>query len=264
MLTYSYYPGCTLRTKAKELDAYARASAAALGVELVELPEWQCCGGVYSSAGNEPVTKLAAVRALIAARDAGTPLVTVCSACYNVLAQVNHELRTNPAFAAKVAQYLELATPYTGETEVLHLLQVLRDHVGFEAVRAAVKHPLTDRRIAPYYGCLLLRPGKVLQFDDPENPQTLEALLTALGATPVITAERNECCGGYRVVEDAAFAGRRSDAIAASAADFGAELLITACPLCRYNLQKTGRLPVVYFTELLAEALGVKEAAQHG
>lgn len=263
-MTYSYYPGCTLRTKAKELDACARASAAALGVELIELPEWQCCGGVYTSAGNEPVTKLAAVRALVAARDAGTPLVTVCSACYNVLKQVDHELRTSPAFAQKAAQYLELPTPYTGGTEVLHLLQVLRDHVGYEAIRAAVKQPLTGRRIAPYYGCLLLRPGKVLRFDDPENPQTLEHLLTALGATPVVTAGRNECCGGYRVVDDPAFTRKQSGAITAAAAEFGADALITACPLCRYNLQKTGDLPVIYFTELLAEALGVREAAQRG
>ncbi len=260
----SYFPGCTLRTKAKELDLYARKSAAALGVEMCEIPDWQCCGGVFVSASDEIASKLAAVRALVAARDAGQPLVTVCAACHNVMKQTNSAFMTDPHFDDAVNRYMaqekEPTAPYHGETRVLHFLELLRDEIGFDALKKAVKNPLTGKKIAAYYGCMLLRPGKVMQFDDVENPQMLEDLIRALGAEPVMYPMRNECCGGYVALEDAASAKKKSNAVSDSAAAHGAELMVTACPLCKYNLVKNGSaVPVVYFTELLAEALGVKE-----
>ena len=124
--------------------------------------------------------------------------------------------------------------------------------------------PLTGRKIAPYYGCLLLRPSKVMQMDDPENPSILEDFLRAIGAEPVRYALRNECCGGYVTMEEPALAAKRSASIHQNAQSMGADMIVTACPLCRYNLEKNGpegALPVVYFTELLAEALGLKEDA---
>ncbi len=260
----SYFPGCTLRTKAKELDLYARRSAAALGVEMCEIPDWQCCGGVFVSASDEIASKLAAVRALVAARDAGQPLVTVCAACHNVMKQTNSAFLTDPHFDDAVNRYMaqekEPTAPYHGETRVLHFLELLRDEIGFDALKKAVKNPLTGKKIAAYYGCMLLRPGKVMQFDDVENPQMLEELIRALGAEPVMYPMRNECCGGYVALEDAASAKKKSNAVSDSAAAHGADLMVTACPLCKYNLVKNGSaVPVVYFTELLAEALGVKE-----
>ncbi|MBQ8850660.1 MAG: CoB--CoM heterodisulfide reductase iron-sulfur subunit B family protein [Clostridia bacterium] len=259
----SYFPGCTLRTKAKDLDLYARRSAEALGVELCELENWQCCGGVYVSANDEIASKLSSVRALAAARDEEQPLVTVCSACHNVIKQTNHAIQSDEFFATKVNNYLaqdKTPTEYHGETEVLHFLELLRDKVGFDKVRAAVKNPLTGRKIAAYYGCLLLRPGKVMAFDDPENPTIIEDFIRALGAEPVVYPARNECCGGYIALEDPAAAKKRSNAVSDSAESHGAEAIVTACPLCKYNLVKNGSsLPVIYFTELLAEALGVKE-----
>ena len=250
----SYFPGCTLRTKAKDLDLYARKSAAALGVEMCEIPDWQCCGGVFVSASDEIASKLAAVRALVAARDSGQPLP-----CHNVMKQTNNAFLTDPHFDDAVNRYMaqekEPTAPYHGETRVLHFLELLRDEVGFDALKKAVKNPLTGKKIAAYYGCMLLRPGKVMQFDDVENPQMLEDLIRALGAEPVMYPMRNECCGGYVALEDAA-----SNAVSDSAAAHGADLMVTACPLCKYNLVKNGSaVPVVYFTELLAEALGVKE-----
>lgn len=260
----SYFPGCTLRTKAKDLDLYARKSAAALGVEMCEIPDWQCCGGVFVSASDEIASKLAAVRALVAARDAGQPLVTVCAACHNVMKQTNNAFLTDPHFDDAVNRYMaqekEPKEPYHGEARVLHFMELLRDEVGFDALKKAVKNPLTGKKIAAYYGCMLLRPGKVMQFDDVENPQLLEDLIRALGAEPVIYPMRNECCGGYVALEDAASAKKKSNAVSDSAAAHGADLMVTACPLCKYNLVKNGSaVPVVYFTELLAEALGVKE-----
>ena len=260
----SYFPGCTLRTKAKDLDFYARKCAEILGAELCEIENWQCCGGVYVSAKDEIASKLSSVRALAAARDKNQPLVTVCSACHNVIKQTNHEIQTNADFALKANTYMaqdkEPSEPYNGETEVYHYLELLRDKIGFDKIKEAVKNPLKGKKIAAYYGCLLLRPGKVMQFDDPENPSIMEDFIRALGAEPVIYPARNECCGGYVVVDDADSAKKKSNAVKTSAKAAGAEMIVTACPLCRYNLLKGGSdIPVVYFTELLAEALGVKE-----
>lgn len=122
--------------------------------------------------------------------------------------------------------------------------------------------PLAGKKIGAYYGCLLLRPGRVMATDDPENPKLLEDFIKALGAEPVIYPYRNECCGGYTVLENGGKgAAEKSGEILRSAGTAGAEMLVTACPLCRYNLEKhSDRLPVLYFTELLAKALGVDGA----
>ena len=256
----SYFPGCTLRTKAKKLDEYARRCAEILGVTLEELEDWQCCGGVFTTSKDEIATKLSSVRALAEAGRKGQPLVTVCSACHNVIKQTNNAMQTDAEFASKVNNYLAPDISYNGETRVLHYLELLRDVVGYDKLKEKVVAPLTGRKIAAYYGCLLLRPGKVMQMDDPENPTIMEELIRAIGAEPVAYSMRNECCGGYIALEDAESARKKSSLVANSAANHGAEMIVTACPLCRYNLEKNGSpVPVVYITELLAEALGVKE-----
>ena len=256
----SYFPGCTLKNKAKDLDLYAYRSAEALGVTLEEIENWQCCGGVFTTATNEIATKLSSVRALKAAGDKKQPLVSVCSACHNVIKQTNHAMQTNKEFADKVNRYMAKDGEYTGETEVYHYLEMLRDLVGFDKVKEAVVNTLKGKKIAAYYGCLLLRPNKVMRMDDPENPTIMEDLIRALGAEAVIWARRNECCGGYISVESPEAAKKNAIAIIENAKAAGAEMIITACPLCKYNLVKcSADLPVVYFTELLAEALGVKE-----
>lgn len=262
---YSYFPGCTLKNKAIELDAYARFSAEALGFELKEIEEWQCCGGVYPMSQKEVAPKLPSVRALADARDNNQDLVTLCAACYNVLKQTNDAILNDGFTAFKANAYLkEDGVEYNGETKVLHFLEILRDVIGWDNVKAAVKNPLKGKKIGAYYGCLLLRPANVMKFDDPENPQIIEDFIKAIGATPVIFAQRNECCGAYTMFEDKSIPEKRANAIISNAEDFGAEMLVTSCPLCRYNLiknKKDSNLDVIYFTELLAEALGVKEAA---
>ena len=256
----TYFPGCTLKNKARDLDEYARRSAEALGVTLEEPEAWQCCGGVFTTAKDEIATKLSSVRLLRAAREAGQPLVTVCSACHNVVKQTNHAMATDAVFADRANRYMGEKEPYNGETPVYHYLELLRDVIGFENVAKAVKKPLTGKKIGAYYGCLLLRPGKVMGMDDPENPRIMEDLIRTLGGEPVVYARRNECCGGYVTVESPSLAKKNSNLVVDNALAAGAEMLVTACPLCKYNLEKNSdRLPVVYITELLAEALGVKE-----
>ena len=212
-MKYSYYPGCTLKTKAKELNDYAIASAKALGIEMEEIEDWQCCGGVYSTATDEIANKLSSVRALAQARDKGQDLLTLCSACHNVIKRVNNDMRNNEDFRTRANNYM-----------------------------------------APD-----------MEFDDPENPKIMEDFIKAIGATPVIFSQRNECCGGYMTLNDKELAQKRSNAVVASALEQQADCMITACPLCRYNLVANAtenQIPVYYFTELLAEALGVKEEVQ--
>lgn len=261
-MTYAYFPGCTLKTRGKELDIWGRRSMEALGVTLEELPEWQCCGAVYPMAKDEIATRLSSVRALMAAREQSRELVTLCSACHHVIKRVNADIKENETIRDRVNAYLAPEVPYTGETTVLHYLEVLRDRVGFDKIKELVKNPLTGRKIGAYYGCMLLRPSRQMAFDDPENPTIMEDFIRAIGAEPVIYAQRNECCGGYVTIEDSGFAKKRAQAVLSNAAAMGAEQVITACPLCLYNLRENGGgiLPTAYFTELLAEALGIKEA----
>ena len=233
-MKYSYYPGCTLRNKAKDLDEYARASARALGFELEEIEDWQCCGGVYPLGTDEIATKLSSVRALNQAKEKGQDLVTICSACHHVIKRVNDDMKN---------------------------VEDIRTRANNYKLKEKVVNPLTGKKIGAYYGCLLLRPGKIMAFDDPENPTIMEDFIRALGAEPVIYPYRNECCGGYISLKEKDMSQNMCQKIEDSAKGFGADMLITACPLCKYNLNKnaSSELPVYYFTELLAEALGVKE-----
>lgn len=258
-----YFPGCTLKNKAKDLDEYARRSAACLGVTLDEVDEWQCCGGMFTSAKDEVATKLSSVRLLKTAAEKDQPLITLCSTCHNVVKQTNHAMQTDKAFADKVNRYMAEDTPYNGEATVMHYLELLRDVIGFDTLKEKVVNPLKGKKIAAYYGCLLLRPSSVMKMDDPENPTVMEDMIRALGAEPVMWAKRNECCGGYVTLESPALAARSSNAVVENAKAAGADMIITACPLCRYNLLKSGAdIPVLYITELLADALGVKEDAK--
>lgn len=259
-MIYSYYPGCTLKTKAKDLDEYGRKAAEALGVTLEELPEWQCCGAVYPLATDEIATKLSAVRALANAKEKDQPLVTLCSACHHVIKRVNNDMKTNSDIITRVNNYLKLDEAYNGETEVIHYLEMLRDKIGFDELKKKVVNPLKGRKIAAYYGCLLLRPSKEMQFDNPENPTIMEDFIKAIGAEPVVYAFRNECCGGYMTMNDKDLACKMANKVVDSAKVKGADEIITACPLCLYNLKENseGSMPIYYFTELLAEALGVK------
>ena len=260
-MTFSYYPGCTLKSKAKELDISARACAQALGIELKELEQWQCCGACYPMSRDEIATRLAAARALESAQKEGGTLVTLCSACHHVLTRVNGDMKNDAKIADTANRYLEL--DYHGGTEVLHYLTMLRDRVGFDNLKAKVVNPLKGRKIGAYYGCMLLRPSKAMHFDDPENPTIMEDFIRALGAEPVVYQMRNECCGGYVSMKDEAAAKKNVARVMDNARRCGAQELITACPLCLYNLDKNGgadKLPVHYFTQLLAEALGIKEA----
>jgi heterodisulfide reductase subunit B2 len=264
----AYYPGCTLKTKARNLDEPAIASLEALGYQLEEVDRWNCCGAVHSLADDDLIHQVAPVRNLIRVKDQGsTELVTVCSFCLNSLKRANLLMRDDQAKRDTLNAFVDEGASYGGEVEVLHLLEVLRDRIGWETLSTEVKVPLRNLRVAPYYGCTLLRPREVA-IDDADNPTILRDFLKTLGATPVDFPESTRCCGSYQVLgERSSITGYAGD-IVTSAVRHGVEALVLTCPLCDYDLgvgqnelMKTQSgfkaVPLLYFTQLLALALGL-------
>ncbi|NLF01362.1 MAG: disulfide reductase [Anaerolineales bacterium] len=263
-----YYPGCTLSTKAANYDRSGRAVAEALGLPLEELPDWQCCGATFPLAVDDSMALIAPTRVLYQAQCAGERLVTLCAICFHVLRRSQALLSRDPAMLERINWFTE--QEYRGGVHVVHFLEVLRDDVGWDALVRRVVRPLTGLRVAPYYGCLLLRPHDEIGLDDPEHPTILHDLLRALGAEPVDFPFSIECCGSYLTVKDPDISQTLSRDIVASARSHGAQAIAAACPLCQFNLdyaQRPGEagstrreLPVVYFTQLMAAALGLPEA----
>lgn len=265
MKSIAYYPGCTLKTTAKGFEETAVSVCRALGLELEEMENWYCCGTVHSLSSDDLIHHLAPIRNLLRVKAAGgRRLLTLCSMCYNTLKRADAILADDPDKRRKVQSIMdrEEITYDGGEVKVLHLMELLRDDVGLEAVREKVKGGLKGLRVAPYYGCTLLRP-KEIGIDDSENPVVFEELLDAVGAEPVEFPWKAECCGSYLTVDKAEIVALRTREIIGAAARRGAEALATSCPLCFYNLDERQRLagddrmPVFYFTELMAVAFGL-------
>ncbi len=252
-MEYRYFPGCTLHEQARNFDITARESARELDIALVELDNWQCCGAVFPLATDALINLVSPYRALASAHAAGFDLVTLCSGCLNVLRRTNRLVATDREAREKLRDFVEM--DYAGERRVYHLLEVLRREVTFETLRSRVKRRLTGLHVAPYYGCLLLRPPEEMEFDDVEAPTVMEDFLRALGAEPVDYPFRTECCGAYVALREAKT--QAAAQVVRSAAAAGAELVVSSCPACNYNLERVHpTLPVVYFTQLLALALG--------
>lgn len=260
----AYYPGCTLKTRAKNFETSALAVMSVLGINLVELPRWNCCGTVYSMAEDDLIHHIAAVRNLIHVKEQGmNKVVTLCAFCYNTLKRANLIMKDSPDKRFAINSFLNEEPDYTGDVETVHLLQVLRDDVGWEKIAQQVKRPLKDLKIAGYYGCTLLRPQSAA-IDNVERPTILQGLIKALGSTVVEFPFATECCGAYQVVNNRDIITERISAILNSAAKNGAEAITVSCPLCEYNLrqvQKQGGanlLPTLYFTQLMALAFGLE------
>ncbi len=261
-----YFPGCTLNTTAKGFDISLRTSARVLGVDLVELPEWNCCGATFPLLTDNLLDLAGPARVLVAAREAGERLAVACTTCYNVLRRTNLAISADEDKREKLNFFIE--SEYGGDLQVHDVLQILRDEVGFDEIARIVKRPLTGLRAAAYYGCMVLRPTAEVAYDDPENPRTLDDLLIALGAETVDYPHKGECCGSYLAVISVEATAEMSYTILSSAQKNGAQLIVTNCPLCQFNLdrQQVGiarrhagyqPIPVFYFSQLLGVALGL-------
>lgn len=271
----AYYPGCTLKNHARNFDATTVVAMERLGVEVQELSRWNCCGTVHGLAGDDIMHKAAPVTNLIRVKEENaSEFMTGCAMCYNTLKRANQAVQQDAQVRATLNDFLsQEQTKYQGDVAVFHLLEFLRDRVGFDQVAAKVKKPLTGLRVACYYGCMLVRPKEVA-FDRAENPSIMEDLITALGGTPVPFALKTECCGAYQVVQRTDIVAERTGRIMGSAQEQRADVVVVSCPLCAHNLdhrqaeaQQLDRdftgLPVLYFTQLMALALGCGDSSQH-
>jgi heterodisulfide reductase subunit B len=246
-----------------------------VGLELVELPEWNCCGATFPLIVDNMLELAAPAHVLVAARDAevnGNIVTTACTTCYNVIKRTNHFIREHEEERERIEAFIE--AEYAGEVEVKDILHLLRDDVGFETVREKVEKPLKDLKVAAYYGCMVLRPPDEVAYDDPDHPQSLDDLMAALGASPVDFPHKNECCGAYLAVKDTDITREMVYTILKSAQMAGAEAVVTNCPLCQFNLDKQQAeirknyvgyqpIPVFYFSQLMGLALGL-DASDYG
>ncbi len=270
----SYYPGCTLKTKAKNLDKAAVASLEAFGIEVEELERWNCCGAVHSLTADDLIHQVAPVRNLVRAKEQGADtLVTLCSMCYNTLARANAIMRTDTEKRDTINRFMDEEIDYSGEVEVVHYLTFLEKTVGWEKIRERIKMPLTGLKVAPYYGCTLHRPAEA-GIEPFGSYALMTGMLEAVGATVVEFSGGDKCCGSYQVLDVEPGDNSAGAEIINLASDAGVEALATSCPLCEYNLGKQQpqmmekdrikkNVPTFYFTQLLALALGIDTEICH-
>ncbi|RUQ31238.1 MAG: heterodisulfide reductase subunit B [Candidatus Competibacteraceae bacterium] len=259
-----YYPGCSLKSSAREYEESVRALCAALDLELVEIPDWNCCGASSAHVMSADLALGLRTRNLAQAEAAGLDeVLTPCAACFSHLAEARMELADNPNKRQEVADFIGL--PYSGRVRVLNVLAVLdryRDRIA-----AKVKNPFRYK-VACYYGCLLVRPPEVVQFDRPENPQSMDRLLEAVGAKPIPWACKTECCGASFSVTRTDVVANLSGRIVADAVKRNAAAIVVACPMCQSNLdlrrpeinqqlEQEHGIPVLYITQALGLALGI-------
>jgi heterodisulfide reductase subunit B len=265
-MDYLYFPGCTLYTKAKNFDQTARECSLSLGFELKELKNWTCCGATFPLATDNIMALLPPARILANAREEGTALTTLCAICFNVIKRTNRLIRDDGEKRDKINAFMEKS--YQGDLRILHYLEILKKDIGFSRLKEKVKRPLTGLKAAAYYGCMLLRPFDEMEFDDKERPKIFEEFLEALGAVPVPFPLKIECCGSFQSVGAPEVATECAYKILGSATRNGAEILVSTCPMCTFNIDHKQEdikakylgfkeVPVLYFTQLLGIAMGL-------
>ncbi len=228
---------------------------------MVELPDWNCCGASSAHSLNETLALALPARNLALAQKEGRDLVAPCAACFNRLKTAEKVLREDGAKAAEMRGLLGFQ--YEGGFQVRSPLDVIAKEMGLKWVRGEVERPLEGLGLVSYYGCLLVRPPEIVDFEDPEHPQLMDLLLEAVGATPMAWSYATECCGGSLSLTRADLAEALVRGLVAEAEEAGAQGMVTACPLCQVNLEmrQDGKgMPIFYFTELLGLALGVEES----
>ena len=268
MKYYTYFPGCSSsHGGSKAYDWSLQAVAEVLDVELIELEDWNCCGATPYTSVNELASLGASARNLALAEKKGLDLVTPCSACFVILNRTNGYLKEYPELRAKVDEALAAGgLKYNRTVKVRHILDVFANDVGYETIAAKVKTNLGGLKIAPYYGCQIVRPGP--SFDHPEFPTSLDRLVQSLGAEATPFPLKARCCGGSLIISEEKVALEFIHKLLASACGNGAECLVTVCPLCQTNLDvyqnrankkyKTRfNLPILFFTQLMGVAFGI-------
>ncbi len=264
---YAYYPGCSLEKTQRGYDGSVREVFRALGQELIEIDDWNCCGATVYMSVKETVSLAVSARNLALAERMGLDILAPCSSCFTVLSKTNRILGELPDMARDVNEALaEGGLSYRGKTGVRHPLDVLMNDVGIETILAKRKRSLDGLKIAPYYGCQIVRPDKT--FDNRENPMLMDILFSRCGGTMVYFPAKVRCCGGMLMTTFEETALKLNRDLLACALDNGADVIVTTCPLCHFNLEgyqdrinavhgTRFNMPILYFTQLLGLALGI-------
>ena len=286
-MKYAFFPGCSLESTAWDFDRSTRAVCRALGIELEDIPDWVCCGSTPAHASNAALAVALPVANLQKAQALGLPVMAACASCYARLRTANHKVQNAEADRQQAERIT--GKPYDGRVEVHHVLDVLVNHFGLDAIRAKVGQvanlpPTTENRgrtagwqpaprlaglrVACYYGCLLTRPPEIVAFDDAEHPTSMDDLIAATGAEPVEWPYKTECCGASLSMTRSGVVTRLGHKLLSMARRAGAECIAVACPLCQVNLDlrqadaakahgPIPQTPVLYVTQLLGLALGL-------
>jgi len=267
MKPYAYFPGCSLESLSKSYHVSALEAARALDVDLQELEDWNCCGSTAYFPVDELLAYTLTARNLAQAEQTGLDFVAPCSACFKNAWTTNNYIQHDKDLADHINYALEADNlQVKGTSRVLHLIDVFTQDVGIETIKQKVSKPLNGLRVAPYYGCQLLRPKK--GQEDVENPQYFEGLLSALGAEPADYPSKARCCGGSLIITGRKAALDMLFKCLQDAVNCKADVIATTCPMCHVNLeayqgranQEFGtnfKVPVMYFTQLVGLALGV-------
>lgn len=266
----AYYPGCTLKSDAQNFEISSIAVLKELGIDVKELSRWNCCGTVYSLASDDLMHQLAPVRNLIRTKEEGyDKILTLCSMCYNTIKRADLLVKKDKEKLDKLNDFMyEENTKYDCSVEVLHILQVFKE-IGKSKIKEKIKKPLKGLKVAPYYGCLLLRP-KEIAIDDMELPEIMEEIISLTGAEVIEFPFKTECCGSYHTIKDKDVVLDKTYSIVNLSIELNASLIALSCPLCDFNLEKRQddcskkyldfkKLPVLYFTQLLSVAFGLPE-----
>lgn len=267
MLEYAYYPGCSLEHSASGYNQSVREVFKALDIGLREIDDWNCCGATMYMSVKKIVAYAISARNLALAQTMGLDICAPCSSCYTILDKTNRYICWDPAERAKINEALAAAhLSYDTTLKVRHPLDILVNDVGLDTIKAKIKKSLKGIKVAPYYGCQIVRPYGA--FDDVDDPTTMDRLLTALGAEVVYYPSKVRCCGGMLMTTQDSIALKLNNNLLQAAVDNEAEIIATACPLCEMNLEAyqakinsaygtNFNVPIVYFTHLLGIALGI-------
>ena len=265
-MKYAYYPGCSLHATGVDYNESTMAVAAALGIELVEVPNWSCCGSTPAHCTDELLAAALPAKNLIAAKEIAEEMVVCCSACFSRFKFAQEHIKEKPSVRAKLAEIMPVEDSLG--VRVRHLIDVLAHDVGLEKV-AQAKQRETGLKVACYYGCLLTRPPKITELDDPEDPRFMDDLLTAAGMETVDWPYKTECCGATFSLTRTEIVLRLTADILQMAQEAEVDCIAVACPLCHANLdmrqsdieKKLGikyDIPIFYCAQLLGMAFGLQ------
>lgn len=265
MLKYAYFPGCCYHTSAKEYEMSTRAVSKRVGLELVEIPDWNCCGSTAAHGKSHLLSLALPARNLSIAEEMGLDVTASCAACFQRLAVARKKLSIDPVMLEKVGKII--SRPYKARFKVKSSVEVYNSFDP-DLLREKVVKPLGGLKVAAYYGCFLVRPPEVVEYDDPENPQAIDRLMQIIGAGTVDWPHKTECCGASHSITNEDLVFSLVGKILRGAQESGANCVVTACPLCHFNLdlrqqrmnKKFGtkfNLPIFYFTQILGVAMGL-------